>query len=114
MVVTGLESFAPVASAAGGRSVFRAASVPPWGTMASMETPAADTLPSEYGQPSRERRRPAVISFPLVVAAVLFLTAAVSQFVIGPATSPGFTYLAVVCTLAGIGALLSSGLKAYD
>ena len=79
--------------------------------MASMETPAADPLPSEYGQPSRERHRPAVISFPLVVAAVLFLTAAVSQFVFGPGVSPGFTYLAVVLALAGIGALLAAGLE---
>jgi hypothetical protein len=80
--------------------------------MIGMETPAVDTTPPEYHQPLRDGRRPAVISLPLGVAAVLFLTAIVAQFVIGPTTSPGFTYLAVVCALAGVGALLASGLKA--
>ncbi len=78
--------------------------------MAGMETPAVDTTPPEYRQPSLDSR-PTVISLPLGVAAVLFLIAAVAQFVIGPAISPGFTYLAVVCALGGAGALLASGLK---
>lgn len=48
----------------------------------------------------------------LGLAGVLFLIAAVAQFGIGPAVSPGFTYLAVVLTLAAIGALLAAGLEA--
>jgi hypothetical protein len=111
MNVASLMSFASVASVAGDRRAFRAAFAPRWGTMIGMEMPAVDTTPPEYRQPSRARRRPAVISLPLGVAAVLSLTAAVAQFVIGPTASPGFTYLAVVCALGGLGALLGSGLK---
>jgi hypothetical protein len=50
--------------------------------------------------------------FAQIVAGIMLAGAAVSQFVIGPAISPGFTYLAVVLTLAGIGALLAAGLEA--
>lgn len=106
-----LAPFASVASVAGDRRVLRAVFAQRWGTMAGMETPAVDTTAPEYHLPSRERRRPTVISLPLGVAAVLFLTAAVAQFVIGPTTSPGFTYLAVVCALGGAGAVLASGLR---
>lgn len=51
---------------------------------------------------------------PLATTIALFLAAAVSQFVIGPGLSPGFTYLAVVLALGGLGTLLAHGLKAED
>lgn len=45
------------------------------------------------------------------LAAVMFLVVVVAQFGIGPTVSPGFSYLAVVLALAGIGVLLAAGLE---
>lgn len=49
---------------------------------------------------------------PLVFGAVLLLAAALSDFVLAPALSPGFTYVAVLLGLWGLGTLLAGGLKA--
>lgn len=46
----------------------------------------------------------------LMIAAVLLAGALISQFAVQPTGGPGFTYLAAVLALAGLGALLATGL----
>lgn len=49
---------------------------------------------------------------PLVFGLVLLLAAALSNFVLALAFGPGFTYVAVLLALWGLGTLLAGGLKA--
>jgi hypothetical protein len=49
---------------------------------------------------------------PLAFGAILLLAAALSNFVLALAFSPGFTYVAVLLGLWGLGTLLAGGLKA--
>ena len=49
-------------------------------------------------------------AFPLAAGVALLILAGVCQFLIGPGTSPGFSYLAVILALGGIGALIAAGI----
>jgi hypothetical protein len=73
-------------------------------SMMSAPTNADPASPSERPTP-RPANRP-----PLAGGASLLIVAGVCQFIIGPATSPGFSYLAVILALGGIGMLLAAGI----
>ena len=79
--------------------------------MGGMETSQVDECSPKLSRRLIPSPRLPIEFFPLIVAVALLLTAAVAQFVFGPTTSPGFSYLAVVFALAGIGALLAAGLE---
>ena len=78
--------------------------------MLGMETSAVDESSTEHNQRLSERSRLAAALLPLSVGAALLVVAAIGRLAFG-ATSPGFTYLAVVLTLGAVGALLAAGLK---
>lgn len=71
-----------------------------------MSTPT-DAAPEARPAPSAIPLR---VRLPLAGGALLLLLAAVCQYAIGPAVSPGFSYLAVMLALGGIGVLLAAGL----
>jgi len=76
-----------------------------------METPIPDRHAADSpGTNIMPKRLPADAPS-AAVAATMLGVAAIARLAFG-ATSPGFTYLAVVLTLGAIGAVLAAGLRA--
>ncbi len=79
--------------------------------MVGMETPPESAYSAEHRRLLRPRLGLTAEVAPLALAAVLLLTAAGAQLLVAPQAGVGFSYLAVVCALGGISALLAAGMK---